>query len=415
MKRISTTNAVPDLFGPGKAGFRDGNKAQGVPATEFNADWCNDIQEELANVIESAGITLDGDNRAQLLAAIKALSLVNNATETLAGIARIATAAETAAGKNDSTIITPAKLASALKNINGAYLTEIRAVAPNLPTPQGWVNISYSQPSFHPVAGMAADFVSGYYCGDAKNATADFGYRCNNLDGTGRNVSGQYIAIEPAANRFFRGMDDTGTRDPFMLHEDAFKAHNHGLKTSSGPQYSSDSENGYLPASTGGGQYYMWTNVSDRTNQNVIVAAGAGETAPKHIDKKFIMKVADGAVGDPALVDWQAWFDKWTEFSASAVKYADFTGSNQLLQGNGYQKLPGGLILQWGQSPESNAVPFNIAFPNSAFMVVVTAKDAGPQGTGYTTLGAVIDKATFRMSYGGSINGDVLNWFAIGN
>lgn len=117
MKRIDTPTAVPDMFGPGKSGWRNGNKAQGIPATEFNADWPNNVQEEICAVIEAAGIALDGNNRAQLLQAIRGIISGRLATEEIAGIARIATEEEAAAGEDDGLIITPAKLANALQGV----------------------------------------------------------------------------------------------------------------------------------------------------------------------------------------------------------------------------------------------------------------------------------------------------------
>ena len=61
----------------------------------------------------------------------------------------------------------------------------------------------------------------------------------------------------------------------------------------------------------------------------------------------------------------------------------DFKGTKQSLTTNGYQKLPGGLILQWGQVP---AVPngsfqtftYPIPFPTAVFMATST-----PNGTTY--------------------------------
>ncbi len=73
MRRIDTTNRSPNLFGSGKDGFRNGDIAQGVSPTEFNAEWCNAIQEELANVIEATGVALNGANNAQVLNAIQDL------------------------------------------------------------------------------------------------------------------------------------------------------------------------------------------------------------------------------------------------------------------------------------------------------------------------------------------------------
>jgi hypothetical protein len=66
MKRIDTSTRFADLFGSGKHGFRDGDRATSVLATQLNADWCNAIQEEIANAIEGAGIALNGADRSQL-------------------------------------------------------------------------------------------------------------------------------------------------------------------------------------------------------------------------------------------------------------------------------------------------------------------------------------------------------------
>ena len=73
MQRISTSSAVADLFGGGKAGFRNGDLPRGVLPTAFNAEWCNHVQEEICNVIEGAGVALNPDKRDQLLAAMKKL------------------------------------------------------------------------------------------------------------------------------------------------------------------------------------------------------------------------------------------------------------------------------------------------------------------------------------------------------
>lgn len=73
MHRIDTPNSVPDLFGPDKPGFKNGNKATGVQATEFDADWCNSVQESIARVIEHNGGELEKGDHNQLLQAIQAI------------------------------------------------------------------------------------------------------------------------------------------------------------------------------------------------------------------------------------------------------------------------------------------------------------------------------------------------------
>lgn len=58
---------------------------------------------------------------------------------------------------------------------------------------------------------------------------------------------------------------------------------------------------------------------------------------------------------------------------------AKFTGTNVSLAANGYQKLPSGLIIQWGYyngSLDDRSAPINypIAFPNSTFSIAATAE-----------------------------------------
>lgn len=60
----------------------------------------------------------------------------------------------------------------------------------------------------------------------------------------------------------------------------------------------------------------------------------------------------------------------------------DFTGSNQSLASSGYQKLPGGLIMQWGTSSSigqdsTTTVTYPIAFPSAVGSVQITGTPAG--------------------------------------
>lgn len=74
MKRISTAHRQLDKFGAGKDGFKDGTPPGAVP-TRLEADWCDGLQEELAKVIEAAGLTLSGADYTQLYQAIQILIL----------------------------------------------------------------------------------------------------------------------------------------------------------------------------------------------------------------------------------------------------------------------------------------------------------------------------------------------------
>lgn len=53
--------------------FTEGNPSLSIPATEVSDDWLNDVQEELANFIESQGITLVKGTQTQLTDALNTL------------------------------------------------------------------------------------------------------------------------------------------------------------------------------------------------------------------------------------------------------------------------------------------------------------------------------------------------------
>lgn len=93
MHRIDTPSAQIDKFGAGKNGFTRGNPQTGVPATALDDDYFDAIQEEMAGIVEAAGITLDKTNRDQVLVALKKLFLQsgNNLSEIKdAGLAAVA-------------------------------------------------------------------------------------------------------------------------------------------------------------------------------------------------------------------------------------------------------------------------------------------------------------------------------------
>jgi hypothetical protein len=83
MYRIDNATSADALPTPEVAGvnpdgfFTKGNPDDGIPATVVTADWANAIQEELAKVIEDAGIALDKTSHAQLKLAIQSMQQGN--------------------------------------------------------------------------------------------------------------------------------------------------------------------------------------------------------------------------------------------------------------------------------------------------------------------------------------------------
>lgn len=70
MHRIDTPTAQKDKFGVGKNGFTRGNPQTGTPATDLDDDYFDMLQEELAGIVEAAGIALDKTKRNQLRTAL---------------------------------------------------------------------------------------------------------------------------------------------------------------------------------------------------------------------------------------------------------------------------------------------------------------------------------------------------------
>jgi hypothetical protein len=57
-------------YGPGNQ-FTEGNPGTGVPPTRVTDDWLNDMQEEIAKVVEAAGVPLVKGTTSQLLTALR--------------------------------------------------------------------------------------------------------------------------------------------------------------------------------------------------------------------------------------------------------------------------------------------------------------------------------------------------------
>lgn len=107
--------------------FVDENPASGSPGSLIPAQWGNAVSLEILNVIAAAGLVADEDDNAQLQAAISSLiaTAVPAATEAAAGKAKIATTAQVTAGTDNSTVVTPLKLAQRMAGA-GAVVGSLR-------------------------------------------------------------------------------------------------------------------------------------------------------------------------------------------------------------------------------------------------------------------------------------------------
>lgn len=106
---------------------------------------------------------------------------------------------------------------------------------------------------------------------------------------------------------------------------------------------------------------------------------------------------------------------QWLAVGAVSLKTAAIFGASKAA--NGYQKLPSGLIIQWGavndaSTAASLALVFPIAFPVNCASLICMAWQS--QGTGpiYTHIGRAAAGAT--VTRGGTAGGYQYDWLAIG-
>ncbi|UVM74936.1 hypothetical protein [Pseudomonas alvandae] len=111
--------------------FVDEDVVAGTPGSLIPAQWGNAVTEEILNVIESAGLTPDEDNNAQLLAALnlKISAAIPgsppDASTTEKGLVELATNLETQTGTDTVRAVTPAGLASRTATDTRAGIIEI--------------------------------------------------------------------------------------------------------------------------------------------------------------------------------------------------------------------------------------------------------------------------------------------------
>lgn len=88
---------------------------------------------------------------------------------------------------------------------------------------------------------------------------------------------------------------------------------------------------------------------------------------------------------------------------------ANFTGTNVSLAANGYQKLPSGLIMQWGIGNDGTTPAFPIAFPSQCLSVTMATAT-----TSYGTPRALsVTKTNFTIAFANYAGGSAF-WIAIG-
>lgn len=186
--------------------------------------------------------------------------------------------------------------------------------------------------------------------------------------------------------------------------------------------------NDFLPFATAAG-----ANVSTQSDWNALAARTAGFSAgvasSAQVNKalrqaafiaaavaQFTADLQAGNVADDGVI---ANFETQLKAAIVAQAATAFTGSNQQKAVSGYQKLPGGVILQWGAGTTDGSgylhITTPIAFPVAG--VVCYATPISAVFAAYTTFTAAQSTTGFdvRMGVNGTPStGIPFNWLAIG-
>lgn len=165
-------------------------------------------------------------------------------------------------------------------------------------------------------------------------------------------------------------------------------------------------------------------------SQNGIYKAAAGawsRAEDANTGSKFnsgaIIPVDQGAVN--ADTNWQVTNDGTVTIGTTGLTFVCietklFTGSNQSLAANGYQRLPGGLIIQWGirdtgGQGTGGTINFPIAFPSALYGVFITdlaGASAHVGGQAWSSTESTL--AIFQWYSTSSTISQYFVWFAIG-
>jgi len=123
--------------------------------------------------------------------------------------------------------------------------------------------------------------------------------------------------------------------------------------------------------------------------------------------------LADNAVTTAKITDVNVTTAKIADSAVSSIKLlsTDWTRS---ISANGYQKLPGGLIVQWGSNSAGGngpaSVSFPIAFPTACVNVQVTGGYSGTSGNSTGAYSVSTSGFTYTYHYSGTTD----YWLALG-
>ena len=167
----------------------------------------------------------------------------------------------------------------------------------------------------------------------------------------------------------------------------------------------------YTKAQTDAAYLARASNLADLTN----VATARTNLGVYSKAETYTKTETDSKTTVASTAQAQGWTSNTTLLTPLRLAEA-FMGSNQQLGVSGYQKLPGGFILQAGSFGGANSVTFPVSFPNHCMgFAVVPNQGAGLQATVQLSVPPSTTGFTVIKYVNGVVTSDLgFHWVAIG-
>jgi hypothetical protein len=162
------------------------------------------------------------------------------------------------------------------------------------------------------------------------------------------------------------------------------------------------------------------SDITSLTGLTTALSVAQGGTGAATLTSKAVLvgngtsavsSVAPGASGNMLTSNGTDWVSQAgvssVDSTTGAVSLASLASFAKSLGQNGYQKLPGGLIIQWGYSSTWGSVTFPLAFPSNIYCVVST-----PRGNWEHFISSY---STTGFTPGTNGNTGAFFWIAVGN
>jgi hypothetical protein len=145
------------------------------------------------------------------------------------------------------------------------------------------------------------------------------------------------------------------------------------------------------------------------------------QTAPKgYVDGLLVAatQTTSGLIKIASEAESRGWADNTKAITPFRLATA-LGGANQSLVSNGYQKLPGGLIVQWGKvgslsGGSSGTVLFNITFPAFSLVTYVSTQIVTNSTTPVVLCSDPINNSQFTARNRSTVTSGESNWLSIG-